>query len=284
MGLSPRVRGNPGGPRPGAARRGSIPACAGEPPMVSSTACLLAVYPRVCGGTMASAAAEMTLPGLSPRVRGNRTHRPHQLRRGRSIPACAGEPGRGSTRCRGRGVYPRVCGGTHSPSLSVLHPAGLSPRVRGNRNREYERLAGRRSIPACAGEPASTEPRLSPPKVYPRVCGGTRLASAGRAPAGGLSPRVRGNRLSHHRFIAAVRSIPACAGEPGPEQAGPGQRGVYPRVCGGTNRPASPVWKRRGLSPRVRGNRAADCRGDGTAGSIPACAGEPGQRAGAKGR
>ena len=81
------------------------------------------VYPRVCGGTCHR-------PGLSPRVRGNRSVVPDMgsipacageppttpIRR--SIPACAGEPGSipacaGEPRCRE--VYPRVCGGTDMP-------------------------------------------------------------------------------------------------------------------------------------------------------------------------
>ena len=53
------------------------------------------------------------------------------------------------------GVYPRVCGGT----LPILGredvDQGLSPRVRGNRCAQEGSENGRRSIPACAGEPQS---------------------------------------------------------------------------------------------------------------------------------
>ena len=51
QGLSPRVRGNPGdmGRRP--RRAGSIPACAGEPPIRDGRRAGQMVYPRVCGGT-----------------------------------------------------------------------------------------------------------------------------------------------------------------------------------------------------------------------------------------
>ena len=47
------------------------------------------VYPRVCGGTAAAAAAA---EGLSPRVRGNPGYGRGEARERRSIPACAGEP------------------------------------------------------------------------------------------------------------------------------------------------------------------------------------------------
>ena len=119
----------------------SIPACAGEPrslevklqwgarglsPRVRGNQHnhevlwairLLAVYPRVCGGTV---------PHTNPLC--------SMLQR--SIPACAGEPlldtGIGNI---GRDwVYPRVCGGT-SISLAIALPVLI------------------RSIPACAGEP-----------------------------------------------------------------------------------------------------------------------------------
>ena len=56
---------------------------------------------------------------------------------------------------------------------SPFHPAGLSPRVRGNLNADRVAARSRGSIPACAGEPTPSSPMRSPWKVYPRVCGGT---------------------------------------------------------------------------------------------------------------
>ena len=50
-GLSPRVRGNPARQPKVVGRKGSIPACAGEPPVRASRSCDRRVYPRVCGGT-----------------------------------------------------------------------------------------------------------------------------------------------------------------------------------------------------------------------------------------
>ena len=72
VGLSPRVRGNPNVCSDLEARRGSIPACAGEPGIGS------------CGF--------YDEKGLSPRVRGNPAN-PYTHGAGLgSIPACAGEP------------------------------------------------------------------------------------------------------------------------------------------------------------------------------------------------
>ena len=51
--------------------------------------------------------------------------------------------------------------------------------------------------------------------------------------------------------------------------------GVYPRVCGGTNRLSGRYPHVHGLSPRVRGNHRNSVQSVVIAGSIPACAGEP---------
>ena len=91
-GLSPRVRGNHLGGYNPAAYKGSIPACAGEPPGRPSEGQAHTVYPRVCGGTQSIMKEAIIPTGLSPRVRGNRSHNRELSVCGRSIPACAGEP------------------------------------------------------------------------------------------------------------------------------------------------------------------------------------------------
>ena len=199
----------------------------------------------------------MEVPGLSPRVRGNRFQHPEPLYAERSIPACAGEPGR-----RGRanlifGVYPRVCGGTQHRQQEPGEQDGLSPRVRGNHAACGFCPHTGGSIPACAGEPTNPQPQQPQRRVYPRVCGGTCPGRPGRRTLPGLSPRVRGNPRIAVQHSAKCRSIPACAGEP---RAGDSHRshcGVYPRVCGGTYSLPSAFISLRGLSPRVRGNPRA---------------------------
>ena len=132
LGLSPRVRGNPGERRAGLQGQRSIPACAGEPGAFDTILALLEVYPRVCGGTRRKVVSSPPLPGLSPRVRGNHAKQPAVPRPVGSIPACAGEPRRGASGPAGSRVYPRVCGGTKAKAQSGWVSAGLSPRVRGN--------------------------------------------------------------------------------------------------------------------------------------------------------
>ena len=213
--------------------------------------------------------------GLSPRVRGNPPGPAPTPRRTRSIPACAGEPGRSRTAACRPGVYPRVCGGTLRRQSPLRRGSGLSPRVRGNHNGQDYQATNAGSIPACAGEPSSlvnTEnPLRSIPacageptiqmegwtgnRVYPRVCGGTQWAKEHGQRPNGLSPRVRGNpgRLPGY----------------GPDD------GVYPRVCGGTLIYQGAGSRLQGLSPRVRGNPGANRRTRAKRRSIPACAGEP---------
>ena len=194
MGLSPRVRGNL---RPDQLRRvvrGSIPACAGEPGDVVVMARPSGVYPRVCGGTYDPTNFDGVYVGLSPRVRGNPAARISALRISRSIPACAGEPAPPTPPAPPATVYPRVCGGTACRRYTRAAERGLSPRVRGNL---LDGLHGARkvgSIPACAGEPLDGHPPSLPPRVYPRVCGGTRPWRRRHRRDPGLSPRVRGNR------------------------------------------------------------------------------------------
>ena len=112
-GLSPRVRGNPGGELVIALRPG--------------------VYPRVCGGTALTRVPSGRRRGLSPRVRGNLHRGILSVPTGRSIPACAGEPQHRGQQHHVQRVYPRVCGGTQLAARLAINGLGLSPRVRGNR-------------------------------------------------------------------------------------------------------------------------------------------------------
>ena len=131
-GLSPRVRGNQRTRRSWTGRRGSIPACAGEPPAPSARSPTPTVYPRVCGGTSCSARIANPVVGLSPRVRGNQWASNRLPQSSGSIPACAGEPITNWSKTRTDPVYPRVCGGTHRRPAAYFCIRGLSPRVRGN--------------------------------------------------------------------------------------------------------------------------------------------------------
>ena len=148
--------------------------------------------------------------------------------------------------------------------------------MRGNPYRNGEARHMARSIPAYAGEPTAATPTATPFGVYPRVCGGTGDVARLSEMRQGLSPRMRGNRLAVDPSTASLRSIPAYAGEPTTLGPAPKPKRVYPRVCGGTVRNAGADASRKGLSPRMRGNRSFPLGMAGGHRSIPAYAGEPG--------
>ena len=192
-GLSPPVWGNPPSPFPTPEPCGSIPACAGEPPLALVVPGCSEVYPRLCGGTRVQGRRPRGPGGLSPPVRGNQELILKRLNIKRSIPACAGEPVVAPRLIRGFEVYPRLCGGTIFRKQMRPTANGLSPPVRGNLSLADLPAAARGSIPACAGEPPP--PSIPPARhqVYPRLCGGTREGAVGQNADRGLSPPVRGN-------------------------------------------------------------------------------------------
>ena len=152
---------------------------------------------------------------------------------------------------------------------------GLSPRVRGNPSMGLTARMWDWSIPACTGEPSGAVPGTLGIRVYPRVYGGT-TEDLDHLPRGyGLSPRVRGNLQAIAERVRIDGSIPACTGEPAISTNAAICVAVYPRVYGGTVPRAAGGYRRRGLSPRVRGNPAPDGQGRPSPGSIPACTGEP---------
>ena len=215
--------------------------------------------------------------GLSPRVRGKHAAAELFAADLGSIPACAGETAGLPLNMRRCKVYPRVCGGNAPKRLRRPAPCGLSPRVRGKRQRRHANPGRGRSIPACAGETAAGSSCPRRRGVYPRVCGGNALNGEASPPPAGLSPRVRGKPPATALARTKSRSIPACAGEtvlfPQLDKPHP----VYPRVCGGNGPELAAELALQGLSPRVRGKLSITAAPSFPGGSIPACAGETGR-------
>ena len=186
---------------------GSIPACAGEP-----------VQPGMWSRR------EYIEPGLSPRVRGNRSSIP-LLRVRRSIPACAGEPSlgmvSGSAKPDTLRSIPACAGEPYGMRHGASRPfRGLSPRVRGNPGESLPSLRIKTGLsPRVRGNPDSCI-SIFVTTVYPRVCGGTVWSGCKQHQRVGLSPRVRGNRRRACQDNRAIVNRPKSR--------------VYPRVCGGT--------------------------------------------------
>ncbi len=89
---------------------------------------------------------------------------------------------------------------------------------------------------------------------------------------------MRGNRRPCPYQGKTHRSIPACAGEPGHCVRDWAIYRVYPRLCGGTDKPSLCRRSVLGLSPPVRGNPKGAYSSYFPVWSIPACAGEPSSR------
>ena len=172
-----------------------------------------------------------------------------------------------------KAVHPRVCGERRSPVEYISLIFGSSPRVRGTRIQEADRLGPTRFIPACAGNAPTIHGGERAHSVHPRVCGerlGKKLEASDKA---GSSPRVRGTHRHCQQIHLVERFIPACAGNAPRASQIPRHRAVHPRVCG-ERRPA--VQRSRvqvGSSPRVRGTQAAALQNPPQSRFIPACAG-----------
>ncbi len=152
-GLSPRGRGNPDGRvrRVGTGR--SIPAWAGKPRRNRAPWTHRGVYPRVGGETSRQTPPIVTMPGLSPRGRGNRRRHAGEHPPLGSIPAWAGKPPTRRRRRHRWWVYPRVGGETGLVVWGINRKQGLSPRGRGNLVAGGFQVNLEGSIPAWAGKP-----------------------------------------------------------------------------------------------------------------------------------
>ena len=195
----------------------------------------------------------LAFPGRSPRMRGKLCFSKEEIDRARSIPAYAGETGAPISYAHGPQVDPRVCGGNVSGCSLRKIRSGRSPRMRGKRQCAAHRTHVERSIPAYAGETASSTIRRWSFTVDPRVCGGNSRPMRRSSSSRGRSPRMRGKHGARGMRPASHRSIPAYAGETRRPARRSRGASVDPRVCGGndTTMMNMPVFP--GRSPRMRG-------------------------------
>ena len=213
---------------------GSIPAHAGQPAGLETSAFPTRVHPRSRGATHPVDGGDADSQGPSPLTRGNPAPRPRVRAGDGSIPAHAGQP-RGSAGERGHGrVHPRSRGATvglvlavsvaggpspltrGTPTRSRRPPCntGPSPLTRGNRDRRLLRHAAPGSIPAHAGQPQGRTARIQGGRVHPRSRGATHALDAHLGAAQGPSPLTRGNLRVHVAQERGLGSIPAHAGQP----------------------------------------------------------------------
>ena len=272
-GSSPRVRGMPVGAPALLARRGIIPACAGNAHPGGASTRKAGDHPRVCGECYGHLFRADRDRGSSPRVRGMPAEAPAVSVPAGIIPACAGNASGRLCRSGRPADHPRVCGEcAHGCPVHFRH-AGSSPRVRGMLPLVGVVADLQRIIPACAGN--ATVPCVEHPTGgdHPRVCGECDASLLHNRRDQGSSPRVRGMRPSTTAAAAWSRIIPACAGNAGTHDRRPCDHGDHPRVCGECSRAAVYCGNRAGSSPRVRGMRILLRRRREGGRIIPACAG-----------
>ncbi len=210
-GRSPRVRGSRGERSRPANIAGSITACAGKPPAVTSSPALARVDHRVCGEAHRQNDAIGDTQGRSPRVRGSLPRRANSSLASRSITACAGKP-RGSDQGRWRwGVDHRVCGEAPAGTTQNRACEGRSPRVRGSRHLGLVLRRWQGSITACAGKPSAGLCFSRTRRVDHRVCGEASATLCLETPLSEIKlsknylPAIRLTRLNSARASRSAR-------------------------------------------------------------------------------
>ena len=274
-GLSPHLRGSRNPLRLAHLGKRPIPAPAGQPSAHRAAAGAPRAYPRTCGAATGIHAGLWREGGLSPHLRGSRCRMAPVPGRCGPIPAPAGQPNSKLYDKSDARAYPRTCGAAPDRHRRAGDDQGLSPHLRGSRERH--RAAGplQGPIPAPAGQPASGSRRRKGWGAYPRTCGAACPCSRHSPTSRGLSPHLRGSPQDVASNGLNDGPIPAPAGQPIWTRSDGTPRGAYPRTCG-----AAPCYSLDrsctvGLSPHLRGSR---CGGEGGAdplGPIPAPAGQP---------
>ena len=149
-----------------------------------------------------------------------------------SIPACAGNT-RSPSPTPGRGpVHPRMRGEHLFGPIPKGWVVGPSPHARGTLVAACVVCSDPRSIPACAGNTASTPTRVVCSSVHPRMRGEHSPISPRRPTSAGPSPHARGTLVDRLLDVLPARSIPACAGNTRGRLHGERRRPVHPRMRG----------------------------------------------------
>ena len=189
--------------------------------------------------------------------------------------------------------HPRVCGEHAADGLAVLEAQGSSPRMRGTRCSVITRNGSTGIIPAYAGNTLRWTRyhcrRRDHPRVcgehffrsfvdewggdHPRVCGEHMGAAESTSGGMGSSPRMRGTLLDSRTAGWNNGIIPAYAGNTPKERSVPSVSWDHPRVCGEHYTAKGNDGRNLGSSPRMRGTRCITWSPLGSAGIIPAYAG-----------
>ena len=191
---------------------GIIPAYAGNTECAALTIEEVRDHPRVCGEHTGAGAANVTVKGSSPRMRGTLLAAFLAVSRTGIIPAYAGNTVCAVRRVIGREDHPRVCGEHEILSRCCQKPLGSSPRMRGTPHPVRRGGGALGIIPAYAGNTSYWIFDAAATRDHPRVCGEHPSGHGSTAAMWGSSPRMRGTHPVASVEFQRLGIIPAYAG------------------------------------------------------------------------
>ena len=254
-GSSPLARGTRRPERAGHRAVRFIPARAGNTLLAARGRAPAAVHPRSRGEHPVARRMVSTPSGSSPLARGTQPRRRRLGRRERFIPARAGNTTSSPCRAPRAPVHPRSRGEHPSANSAVCSKTGSSPLARGTPGAGVPAPGAARFIPARAGNTWWAWGRARSPSVHPRSRGEHPLDLAPTDVARGSSPLARGTRPSPLGRPAAMRFIPARAGNTAGACPSSSRRSVHPRSRGEHAIGPEIHAAQAGSSPLARGTR-----------------------------
>ena len=150
----------------------------------------------------------------------------------RLIPARAGNIWMSRLLVSSSSAHPRSRGEHPLPRPSAMAASGSSPLARGTCRRQTRQLQLQRLIPARAGNIPPARSLTLEPSAHPRSRGEHVVVFPDFGSGGGSSPLARGTSDSSHPHTAAVRLIPARAGNIGGHQSFAWSMAAHPRSRG----------------------------------------------------
>ena len=213
----------------------------------------LPVHPRGRGEHTGRAGGNGGGDGSSPRARGTLRPEPAEMRRGRFIPAGAGNTVGVDTGAGGATVHPRGRGEHPARRTRRLSQAGSSPRARGTPGARLWLQLRRRFIPAGAGNTVQVAALSVGMPVHPRGRGEHDSTRTGYQNSSGSSPRARGTHFALIELGRLRRFIPAGAGNTAQLASMGCDWAVHPRGRGEHAEVMERAGSGSGSSPRARG-------------------------------
>ena len=232
LGSSPHARGTPNFAVRLRARRGIIPACAGNTYFCLQSPRNAGDHPRMRGEHRRVGHDPRAQRGSSPHARGTLFGSVPPCSDCGIIPACAGNTSFSTEACGASGDHPRMRGEHRSVSVFVAVYWGSSPHARGTLYQDRWRSWYPGIIPACAGNTRNSSGSGHASRDHPRMRGEHFKLLLWLVGAWGLSPHARGTPGLWCCVSRLSGIIPACAGNTEFRSCGAQISGDHPRMRG----------------------------------------------------